>query len=86
MTSRGVVIDVKSGHGVDPYLEISAPMSMKGWWKKWFYLRNDDSTSLLVFTSGSPVPLLSCGEGAVRKDLGKIQPLHEHLQHLWYQG
>jgi hypothetical protein len=28
--SRGVVIHVKSGHGVDPYLEIPMPRSMKG--------------------------------------------------------
>jgi hypothetical protein len=51
----GTVIHVKSGHGVDPYLEIPMPKSMKGWWKKWFYLRNDASTPLPVFTGGRPI-------------------------------
>jgi hypothetical protein len=36
-TSGGTIIHVKSGHGVDPYLEIPMPRSMKGWRKKWFY-------------------------------------------------
>jgi hypothetical protein len=44
MISEGMVIHVKSRHGVDPYLIISMPRSMKGWQKKWFYLRNDAST------------------------------------------
>jgi hypothetical protein len=30
----GMVTHVKSGHGVDPYLEIPMPRSMKGWRKK----------------------------------------------------
>jgi hypothetical protein len=29
--SKGMVIHVKAGHGVDPYLEIPMPRSMKGW-------------------------------------------------------
>jgi hypothetical protein len=29
--SRGAVIHVKAGHGVDPYLEFLMPRSMKGW-------------------------------------------------------
>jgi hypothetical protein len=45
--SRGTVIHVKSGLGVDPYLEIPMPRSIKGWRKKWFYLKNDDSTRSL---------------------------------------
>jgi hypothetical protein len=36
MISGGVVIHVKSEHGVDTYLEIPMPRSMKGWRKKWF--------------------------------------------------
>jgi hypothetical protein len=31
MISRDTVIHVKSGHGVDPYLEILMPRMMKGW-------------------------------------------------------
>jgi hypothetical protein len=84
--SGGVVIHVKSGHGADPYFEIPMPRSMKGWWKKWFYLKNDDSAPLPAFTGGHPIPLNSWGEGATGKDLNKIQPLCEHLQWLWQVG
>jgi hypothetical protein len=62
------------------------PGSMKGWRKKWFYLKNDDSTPLPVFTSGCHVPLTSWGEGAAGKDLSKIQPLREHLQQVRWEG
>jgi hypothetical protein len=80
MTSRGTVIHVKLRHGVDPYLEIPMPRSMKWWRKKWFYLKNDDSATLPVFTCGRPVPLPSWGEGAAGKVPGKIQPLCEYIQ------
>jgi hypothetical protein len=33
-----VVFHMKLEHGVDHYHEIPMPWSMKGWWKKWFYL------------------------------------------------
>jgi hypothetical protein len=82
----GAIIHVKSGHGVDPYLEMPMLKAMKGWRKKWFYLKNDDSAPLLVFTNGQPVPLPSWGEGAAGKDHGKIQPLCEYLQQLWQEG
>jgi hypothetical protein len=58
-TSGSVVIHVKLGYREYPYLEIPMPTSMKGWRKKWFYLKNDDSAPLLAFTSGHPVPLAS---------------------------
>jgi hypothetical protein len=56
---------------------------MKGWWKKWFYLKNDASAPLPVFTGSRPVPLPSWGDRVARKDLGKLQPMHEALQQLW---
>jgi hypothetical protein len=84
--SGGAVIHVKSGHGVDPYLEIPIPRSMKGYWKRWFFLKNDDSTPLPAFSDGRPVPLTSWGEGATRKDLSRIQTLCENLQQLWREG
>jgi hypothetical protein len=59
MISRGVVIHVKSGHGVDPYLEIPMPQSMKGWQKRLFFLKNDDSALLPAFSGGRPIPLTS---------------------------
>jgi hypothetical protein len=55
--SRGAVIHVKFRHGVDPYFDTPIPKLMKGWWKKWFYLRNDPSVPLLTFTGNCPVPL-----------------------------
>jgi hypothetical protein len=78
----GRVIHVKSGHRVDPYLEIPMSTLMKGWQKKCFYLKNDDSVPLPMLTGGHPVLLPSWGEGATRKDLNKIQPLREYLQQL----
>jgi hypothetical protein len=85
-TSGGAVIHVMSGHKADPYLEIPMPRSMKGRRKKQFYLKNDDSAPLLAFNGGRPVPWASWGDGAVRKDLNKIQPLCEYLQQLWHKG
>jgi hypothetical protein len=80
--SGGIVIHVKSGHGVDPYLEIPMPRSMKGWQKKWFYMQNNDSALVPSFTGGRPIPLTSWGEGVVGKDLSRIQPLREYLKQL----
>jgi hypothetical protein len=57
MISGGMVVHVKSAHGQDPYLEIPLPSSMKGWRKKWFYLRNDTSALLPVSTGTRPIPL-----------------------------
>jgi hypothetical protein len=86
MISGGAVIHVKLGHIIDPYLEIPMPRSMKGWRKKWFYLENDDSAPLPVFTGGHPVPQPSWREGAAGKDINKIQPLREYLQLLRQEG
>jgi hypothetical protein len=82
MISRGTVIHVKSGHGVDPYPEIPMPRSMKGWRKKWFYLSNDAFALLPVFTGSLPVPLPSRGDGVARNDLAKLQHLLEVIQQL----
>jgi hypothetical protein len=68
----GTVIHVESGHGVDYYLEIPLPRSMKGWWKKWFYLSNNASAPLPTFTGGCPILQPSWGDGVTRKDLGKL--------------
>jgi hypothetical protein len=62
------------------------PKLMKGWWKEWFYMKNDDSAPLPAFTGGHPVPLTSRIEGAAEKDLSKIQPLCEYLQQLRQEG
>jgi hypothetical protein len=46
--------------------------SMKGWRKKWFYLRNDTSTPLPTFTGSCLVPLSFSGDGVARRDFGKL--------------
>jgi hypothetical protein len=86
MISGCAVIHVKSRHGVDPYIEIPMPRSMKGWQKRWFFLKNDDSASVPTFFEGHPIPLTSWGEGAIGKDLSRIQTLRENLQQLRWEG
>jgi hypothetical protein len=61
--SGGAVIHVKPGHGVNPYFNIPITSSIKGWWKKWFYLRNDASAPLPTFTDSHHIPLPSWGGG-----------------------
>jgi hypothetical protein len=86
MSYGGVVIHVKLGHEVDPNLEIPMPRSMKGWQKRWFFLKNDDFAPLPTFSGGRPVPLTSWGEGVIRKDLSGMQTLCENLQQLRQEG
>jgi hypothetical protein len=52
----GVVIHVKSGHGVDPYFDIPMPKFMNEWQKMWFFLRNIAVALLPVFTGNHPIP------------------------------
>jgi hypothetical protein len=46
----GMVIYVRFRHGIDPYFDIPMPRSMKGWRKRWFYLKNDADARLPTFT------------------------------------
>jgi hypothetical protein len=78
----GAIIHVKSRNGVGPYFNLPMPRSMKGWQKKWFYLRNNVSALLPTFTSNCPIPLPNWGYGVVRKDLDKLRPMCEVLQQL----
>jgi hypothetical protein len=52
----GLVIHVKSGNGVDPYFDLSMPESTNMWQKIWFFLRNDSTMPLPMFTGNRPVP------------------------------
>jgi hypothetical protein len=54
--------------------------------KKWFYLRNDTSTLLPMFTDSHPIPLPPWGDGVARKDLSKLQLVHEALSHFQQVG
>jgi hypothetical protein len=75
-----VVIHVKSRHGVDPYLDIPRPRLMKGWQKKWFYF------DIPTFTGSCPIALPSWGDGVTKRDLNKLQPMHDALQELRWEG
>jgi hypothetical protein len=57
--SRGAVIHVRSGHGVDPYFNLPMPRLMKGWQKNCFYLRNNAFAPLPVFTGRRRNPTAS---------------------------
>jgi hypothetical protein len=77
-----MVIHVKLGHEADRYHEILMPRSMKGWQKEWFYLRNDVSALLPMFTGSHLAPMPSWGDRVARRDLKKLQALCEALQQL----
>jgi hypothetical protein len=49
------------------------------WQKVWFCLRNDANAPLPMFTASHPVPQPNWGYGVARKDLCKLQYLHEVL-------
>jgi hypothetical protein len=53
--------------------------SIDGWWKVWFFLRNDADALLPMFTGSHPVPQPNWGGGSrvTTKDLHKLQSLHE---------
>jgi hypothetical protein len=76
----GVDIYVKSGHIVDPYFHHPLSGSSDGWQKVWFFLRNDADTLLPVFTGSHPIPQPNWGYGVARRDLCRLQPLHEVIQ------
>jgi hypothetical protein len=53
---------------------------MKGWRKRWFFLKNNHSAPFPMFSDGHPIPLTSLGEGTIGKDLSMIQTLCKNLQ------
>jgi hypothetical protein len=56
MVLGGVKIQVKSGHGIDPYIDLPMYESTHRWWKIWFFLRNDVAALLHLFMGNRPVP------------------------------
>jgi hypothetical protein len=76
----GMDIYVKSGHGVDPYFHLPMSGSTNGWQKVWFFLRNNGDGPLPVFTGSRPVPQPNLGYRVARRDLCRLQPLHEVIQ------
>jgi hypothetical protein len=53
---RGVVINVMSGHGVDPFFGLHMLEFVNEWQKMWFFLRNDVVAPLPVFTGNCTTP------------------------------
>jgi hypothetical protein len=82
----GMDIYVKYGHSVDPYFHLPMLGSMDRWWKVWFFLRNDADTPLPMFTVSRPVPQPNWGYGVAKRDLRRLQPLHEVIQQLRREG
>jgi hypothetical protein len=72
VVSGGVVIHIKSGHGIDPYIHLPMPEFTNGWQKIWFFLRNDIVTPLPMFTGNCPIAQLNWGNGVAKKDLNKL--------------
>jgi hypothetical protein len=52
----GVVLHVKPGHGVDPYIDLPMLESVNRWQKIWFFMRNDATAPLPMFMGNRPVP------------------------------
>jgi hypothetical protein len=77
-----VDIFVRSGHRVDPYFDLPMPKPPDGWWKVWFFLRNDADVPLPVFMGSRLIPQPNWGYGVVKTDLHRLQPLREAIQWL----
>jgi hypothetical protein len=69
---RGVVINVKSGHGVDPFFGLHMLEFVNEWQKMWFFLWNDVVTPLPVFTGNCTPPQTNWGYGVAKMDLCKL--------------
>jgi hypothetical protein len=69
-----VDIFIRSGHGVDPYFHFSMFGPPDGWWKVWFFLRNDTNVLLPVFTGSRLSPNLTGGTAWPRGTFASYNP------------
>jgi hypothetical protein len=60
---------VRFGRGVDPYFHLSTSSPPDGWWKIWFFLRNDTDVPLPMFTVSHHVPQTNWGSSEAQRDL-----------------
>jgi hypothetical protein len=60
--------------------------SMDGWWKVWFFLRNDADAPLPMFTSSCLILQPNWGYGVASKDLHMLQSLCEVVEQLRQEG
>jgi hypothetical protein len=75
-------IFVRPVHGVDPNFHLPTSSPPNGWWKVWFFLRNNTDAPLPIFMSSCHVPRPNWGYGVAQKDLRKLQPLWEVVRKL----
>jgi hypothetical protein len=73
-------IHIKSGYDVDPYFDLPISESVHGRQKMWFFLRNDGTVPLPVFTGNRPIPQPNWGYRVAKNDLRKLQPLSKVVQ------
>jgi hypothetical protein len=77
VTLGNVDILVCSGPEVDPYFSIMMSDPPVGWWRGWFFLRNDADAPLPTFMTGRLVPHPNWEYGVARAGLHRLQPLLE---------
>jgi hypothetical protein len=46
----------RSRSGIDPYFRLLMSDPSVGWWKVWFFLRNDIDVPLPMVTGSRPIP------------------------------
>jgi hypothetical protein len=79
-------IHVRSGPGINPYFRLSVFNSSVGWWKEWFFLRNDIEAPNPMVTGKRPAIQPSWRYGVAKKDARKLQPMRDILQSLLRDG
>jgi hypothetical protein len=51
-----VDIHINFENGINPYFNLPRPEFVRGWWKMWFFLRNDAAVTLPMFLGTYPNP------------------------------
>jgi hypothetical protein len=82
MALGSVDIFIRSSHGADLYFHHPTSDPPDGWWKVWFFLRNNTNTPLLMFVGSHPIPQPNWEYNVAQRDIHKIQPLREVIQQL----
>jgi hypothetical protein len=71
---------------IDPYFRLLMSDPLNGWWKVWFFLRNDVDAPLPMFMESRPIPQPKWGYGVAQKHIRRLQPLHDVIQQLLRGG
>jgi hypothetical protein len=71
---------------INPYFYLSVSNPSVGWWKEWFFLRNDTEAPLPMVTGKCPALQPSWGYRVAKKDTRKLQSVHDVLQSLLLDG